>query len=454
MHTLDGDSEICYTVDARLLWLLKKHPREEKMPTLPIPDWSPREFFELAETYSERVAQEVPGFLATVAKWRSEDLIPGLSDIDTRIVCRDMSPEEWMVFDQTVSDVHLSLVRERPEWSRKLEHEPGCCLTPGEAFDERLYHAEMAHWTFYCGDHDFIFRLREYMRGRTWEVRDQLHHLKRWLMFWGPYNREIDPPINIAPSMEPKYALHSRAMHYFVPSLQAGLSLMTRRSVHGKREALFRWLERLPNEPVLDETAHMLDVHYNVPALHDRDELYAYEARCYSFLRQIAPQVLASQSAVELPGNADLDESMAALRAGMASLKASPLTAVYDGLWGSRARRARYWLYLDAPEHFATEWLVRNEVGFLQRNFTAYTWRAYATLKWDEPDLSLSELLSRAQPDPLSADEAALVTDMFAIAERSKEPGLARSALRAAAERYGDYYAVLDKIYRDARARS
>jgi hypothetical protein len=271
-------------------------------------------------------------------------------------------------------------------------------------------------------------------------------------MFWGPYNREIDPPINIVPPMEPKYSLHSRAMHYFVPSLQAALSLISRRTVHGKREALFRWLERLPGEQVLNETAHMLEVHYGVPALHDRDELYAYEARCYSFLRGIAPQVLASQSAVDIPSDADLDQAMVALRAGMAAQKANPLTAVYDGLRGSRARRARYWLYLDAPEHFATEWLIRNEVGFLQRNFTHNTWRAYATLRWDQPDLPPSDLLSRAQPEPLSADEAALVSDMFAIAERSKEPGSARSALREAAERYGDYYVVLDKIYRDARS--
>jgi hypothetical protein len=423
------------------------------MSALPIPDWSPREFFELAEIYSQRVADAVPEFVATVAKWRSEDLIPGLSDIDTRVICRDMSPQQWMAFDRVVSDVHLGLVRERPEWSRKLEHQPGFCMTPKEAFDEHLYQAEMAHWSFCYGDCDLIFRVREYMRSRTWEIRDELHHIKRWLMFWGPYNREIDPPINIAPSIQPKYALHSRAMHYFVPSLQAALSLITRRTVHGKREALFRWLERMPQERVLDETAHMLDMHYGVPALDDREELYAYEGRCYSFLRHIAPQVLEAQSAVDLPPDGDLDQSMVELRAGMSALKSNPLTGVYNGLRGSRARRARYWLYLKAPEHFATDWLVRNEVGFLQRNFTSDTWRAYAALRWDEPNLAIDELLLRAQPQPLAADEAELVGDMFAIAERSKEPAMARPAMQAAAERYGDYYIVLDKIYRDARQR-
>jgi hypothetical protein len=435
------------------LWILKDQLPEDRMPSLPIPDWSPRDFFELAEIYSQRVADAIPGFVATVAKWRPEDLIPGLSDIDTRLICREMSPEEWMAFDEVVSDVHLSLVRERPEWCRKLEHQPGFCLTPAEAFEEQLYQAEMAHWSLYFGDTQLMFRIREYMRGRTWEVRDELHHIKRWLMFWGPYNREIDPAINVAASIRPKYALHSRAMHYFVPSLQAALSLISRRTVHGKREALYRWLERMPNERVLDETAHMLEVHYSVPALHDQDELYAYEARCYSFLRQIAPRVLEGQSAVTLPPSDDLDHLMAALRAAAVAQKANPLAALYNGLRGSRARRARYWLYLQAPDYFATEWLINNEVGFLQRNFTRDTWRAYATFRWDAPSLTIDEILSRAQPDPLAADEARLVSEMFAIAERSSVRGQSRWALEEAADRYGEYYVVLDKIFRDARRR-
>jgi len=99
-------------------------------------------------------------------------------------------------------------------------------------------------------------------------------------------------------------------------------------------------------------------------------------------------------------------------------------------------------------------WLIRNEVGFLQRNFTCYTWRAYAALRWDEPDLPLGELLTRAQPDPLLPEEARLVIEMFAIAERSKVPTLARQALQEAADRYAGYYAGLDKIYRDARQRT
>jgi len=66
-------------------------------------------------------------------------------------------------------------------------------------------------------------------------------------------------------------------------------------------------LERFPNERVLNETAHTLEVHYGVAVLENREELYAYEGRCYVFLRHIAPQVLDAVTAVELPRDAGID---------------------------------------------------------------------------------------------------------------------------------------------------
>jgi len=121
---------------------------------------------------------------------------------------------------------------------------------------------------------------------------------------------------------------------------------------------------------------------------------------------------------------------MAALRAGVSTLAVHPLLTICNALQGSRARRARYWLYLKAPDHFAADWFIQNEVGFLQCNFTRYTWQAYAALRWSEPNLPLNELLARAQPDPFSTAEAQLVAEMFAIAERSKEPAGSPGATR------------------------
>jgi len=68
--------------------------------------------------------------------------------------------------------------------------------------------------------------------------------------------------------------------------------------------------------------------------------------------------------------------------------------------------------------------------------------------------VSLLPIVDRAQPDPLGPEEARLVVNMFAIAERSRNTTSARQALRQAAERYADYYSILDKIYRDARQRA
>ena len=59
----------------------------------PIVDWSPKAFSQLAEEYSVRCAQGFPPLLTAVAKWRHEDLIPGLSDIDLRFLCSDVDAE-------------------------------------------------------------------------------------------------------------------------------------------------------------------------------------------------------------------------------------------------------------------------------------------------------------------------------------------------------------------------
>jgi len=412
-----------------------------------IADWSSRDFFELTELFSQRCAQALPGFLVTVAKWRPEDLIPGLSDIDTRLICQDLSPEEWIELDEIVGRIHLELVLERPEWSRKLEHTPGVCLTASEALDEALYQPEMHHWSYYYGDQKLYFQIRDYLRNKPWCDRDEYYHLKRWLMFWGPYNREIDPPINIAPPIERKYLLHSRAMHYFIPSLQAALSLIKRRAVHGKKETLYRWMEIYPHERVLEEVAEMLDKHYEVKALEDEEEMYAFEERCFVFLRKIAPQVLDAVTIVELEG----EKTMESLKAKLAQHPTDPLMTIYNGLRFSRIRRGRYLFYLNAPDYFATDWLIWNEMRWLSNVFTASIFEAYARLRWGKKGASVNEVVALLTPHFLSVEEGKIVKELFKMTLTRPDYRQARRFMRRAVEIFKDYYLILEKIFADAK---
>jgi len=411
-------------------------------------DWSPREFFELAELLGQRWSAALPFFAVAVAKWRYEDLIPGLSDLDPRVLCRDIGADEWLALDHITAEIQLEILWEYPEWSRKLEHTPGVCMTLSEIFDPLLYQPEMRQWSYYYGDREVYHQIKGYLRGRPWGERDERFHLARWLMFWGPYNREIDPPINVAAAAEPKYALHSRAMHYFVPALQAALSIVGREAVGGKRETLYRWLSRYPHESVLDEVAHMLEVHYEVVALYDRDALYAFEDRCFAFLQKIAPLVLDAVTAVPLPGKATTDD----LRAHYRAQSPDPLQTMFTGVKYARIRTGRWHIYLHAPQYFATHWLFVNEILQMGAYFTRPFFSALACLYWGEAAMTIEETLARLQEQALSADEANVVLQVFEVAHGGSDHDSARERVEKAMPLFPTYYRILERLFADALA--
>src|SRR5690606_23294976 len=54
------------------------------------------DFLAFMQTYYERCRQRIPKIVAVAAKWAFEDLIPGLSDFDTRFILRGpMSADDW-----------------------------------------------------------------------------------------------------------------------------------------------------------------------------------------------------------------------------------------------------------------------------------------------------------------------------------------------------------------------
>ena len=84
-------------------------------------------------TYFERCRAECPKLAAIAGKWTFEDLIPGLSDFDTRFIFSDgVTVEDWMRMSTAVGRVHTSLAKEYPRWARILEHLPGLNLTLAE----------------------------------------------------------------------------------------------------------------------------------------------------------------------------------------------------------------------------------------------------------------------------------------------------------------------------------
>src|ERR1051325_4122897 len=66
----------------------------------------PNDFAEFIQTYFARCRERVPGIEANAGKWTFEDLIPGLSDFDTRFLVNDaLSPRDWCQMSMEVGRV-------------------------------------------------------------------------------------------------------------------------------------------------------------------------------------------------------------------------------------------------------------------------------------------------------------------------------------------------------------
>lgn len=100
----------------------------------------PNDFRHFIETYYTACRNRAPYIEAIAGKWRFEDLIPGMSDFDTRLICANgMTADDWCRMSTAVGQVHLDLCRSHPQWARILEHLPGINLTWNEWMDEAAY---------------------------------------------------------------------------------------------------------------------------------------------------------------------------------------------------------------------------------------------------------------------------------------------------------------------------
>jgi hypothetical protein len=414
-----------------------------------IKDWSPADFFETSAWFGERWSREFSAFALWTCKWRPEDLIPGLSDLDPRVVCEEVGPDDWVRLDELAYETHLELVKARPEWARKLEHTPGVCSTRSEVLDETLYQPEMRNWDFYWGDRQLFNEIRNFVENRTWQAVDEYYFLsKRFVPWCTPYNREIDPPVNIPENLLPKYALHSRAMHYFIPCIKAALAVINRDSVTGKRETLYRWLQIHPRESVLHEVDHMLDVHYEVPWLEDEHAWYAFEDRLWQFIQEkVTPEVLSAVTIVDLGDDLSLDN----LRRQLKEIPGEPMMTLYNSVRFSRIRKGRWKFYLNAPDFFDTGHVCYSEITWLAGTFTTPIFDAYAQIKWGEKGLAIDEILARMSPNLVDEQEVAIVKQVFGAAAGKPTYAEARERLRQATEVFADYYLLLERMLADTR---
>lgn len=405
------------------------------------------DFQHFYDTYLARCRARVPGILAIAAKWSFEDLIPGLSDFDTRFILQDgMTVDDWHAMSMAVGEVHTELAMEMRHWARNLEHLPGLNLTVGEITNPHLYYPEFSQWTFYDGDRDTLDTIASALAGHAWSTRDEIFHLKKIAVYYGPYIRGIDPSINLGP-WESKYPLHSRLMHYFSPPVQSMVSLVEKRSVRGKLESLRLARQHLPNGDVIDLIFEVLDHHYEVPELYEEPRLSELEQRLKRYLMD-AWGALADHVTLLCP---DADDTRERVEAKVATIPFDVIEAFFAYTKFVRLMKGRLLFYSQNISWFDAVPLIDNELGRIVRNFCEGPLTAYARALWNET-LEMDAVLDRLRGRRLPGDEVDGVKQFVRIANAPRVPGEQRAQARAAAETFVPVMSMIEKLSADMLA--
>lgn len=410
----------------------------------PRPENDFRRFYEL---YYAECRRRVPGIQAIAAKWRFEDLIPGLSDYDTRFIVADgMTVRDWCDMSTAVGEVHLDLCRRHPHWARNLEHLPGINLTWAELTDPAMYYPEYPQWTFYNTENPArLAAAQNYLAGRPWSLEDRVFHLKKFCLYHGRYDRKIDPAVNLH-EFESKYPLHSRFMHYFCPPLQSALCLLLGRPVAGKMETVRLACEMFPGVPVFGEMCDAVERHYEIPELYVEPELSRLEDRLEAALEMLRGR-LAPVIGDIVPGAAD--KSVAQWKAELNRAPVSPVMKIFDASRFSRLMKGRLRFYAHAPAgHFDSLWLIENELRRLGRNFFAIPfgtfWEAATGGKVADP----ATIVPRLVPDLLTPEEAHATLEFARLTPGHWAPGTQKQVAIEIAAVFDGFFHALNKVAR------
>jgi len=408
------------------------------MPFSPKPE---NDFAEFIRVYYRECRGRFPRIEAIAGKWMFRDLIPGMSDFDTRFICDDaMTVDDWCAMSAAVGQAHLALCREFACWMRNLEHLPGINLTWSELTAESMYYPEARQWTFYDTTRpERLHAARQVMRARPWDAKDEYFFLKKFCLYYGRYDRQIDPPCNMFPH-EAKYPMHSRIAHYFAPPVQSALCLLERRHIAGKLEALEQAARRFSSLACWEVIRELLAADYAVARWYDEPALSRFEDMLEEALRVLAGALRGVITLVPAEAGTDI----AAWKHALAAFPIDPAFAVFDHMRFARLMKGRLQFYADAPASFDSAYLIDNEMRRIGDNFFVQPfrifWQRYAGETVEDPTAILDRL-----GDLLTAEE---IADTRAFAALAFPPwrGVERQRAREIAAIYDGFYRALHKI--------
>ena len=404
------------------------------------------DFAQYIHRYYENCKSRFEGIEAIAGKWMFRDLIPGMSDFDTRLIVRDgMAADDWCRMSTAVGDAHLALCQKYPCWARNLEHLPGINLTWSELTTETTYYSEYHQWSFYHSEQPkSVNDALQWLAQRPWDIKDEYLHLKKFCQYHGRYDRSIDPPINLGIHKN-KYPLHSRLMHYFTPAVQAAVCLLERQNFAGKFDSLEIAQRHFPHLRCWRAVNEILHANYEFPRWYQEPFLSELEDDLETALRIIAVKLRDGITLVPV----DAGEDVSAWRKVLQSAPIDPSLVILESARFSRLMKGRLRFYAQAPSHFETSWLIRHEVRRIGRNFFHTPFAAYWKIKTGELVEDAVAILDRLCGDLLTPTEVAATKEFARLTGAECQDGQEKPIARAVADVFDDFFRALTKI-RDA----
>ena len=405
------------------------------------------DFPRFIDLYYQSCRAHWPNILAIAGKWNFEDLIPGMSDFDARLIVADgMSVEDWCALSESVGRVHTEMVKRHPQWARLLEHLPGLNLTVSELTDPTFYYPEFQQWTFHEGQGAAMAIIRDYLANKPWSQRDELFHLKKFAAYIGPYDRQIDPPINMG-RFESKYPLHSRFMHYFAPPVQSAVSLIERRGV-GKLDALRSARHLFPDPDMIELILDSLERHYETPAMYAEPLLTEIERRMEAYLGQVHAALVKHIALIRI----EPQDTPAHLRAKLKTIPVDVAERFYAGVKFGRLMKGRLLFYAQNIEWFDSVPLIRIEHRRLAVTMYDTPLRTYGLARFKQ-ELSADRVLDRITGELVSSEDRQRLGEIVAMCNAPLAEGRERQWAEELARIYDSTLRLTEALGADLRLR-
>jgi len=235
-------------------------------------------------------------------------------------------------------------------------------------------------------------------------------------------------------------------MHYFAPPVQAAVSLLKKRGIRGKFEALRLAKEIFPDGDVIDMILDTVAHHYEIPQYYQESTLAEIERKLESYLRNVYGAMADHVTLIEV----DVADTAEDLKAKIARMSVNPAEVFYEGTKFCRFMKGRLLFYGTSIPWFDAVRLIRHEIGRIVPNFYEKPLVTFGFFRFQK-ELSPHEVLDRLRGNLLSPEICDGVVNFIREAKAPIPDGKERERARAVADVFEPVQQMVEILSGDMR---